>query len=229
MKLSCIAIEDEPLALKRLQGFIQKVPFLDLLAVFENGLDALGYLSNSRPEVIFLDIEMDELSGISLLESLSYRPKVVLVTAYDHYAIRGFDLQVTDYLLKPYTFERFLQAVNLLSVPSLPLTDVRSIFIKTETRLEKVNLEDILYIEGKRDYRCIHFADKKMLTLETFIELDKQLPGDRFCRVHKSYMVAIEHIRSVERDRIVIGQDFIPISHTYKQQFYNHIKKIRTQ
>src|SRR3569623_3117106 len=119
--LTCVAIEDEPLALKRLQEFINKISFLNLLKTFDNSLDALGYISGHKPEVIFLDIQMDELSGIQLLDSLNYRPQVVLITAFDSYAIKGFELQVTDYLLKPYTFERFLQAANRLDQTKIEL------------------------------------------------------------------------------------------------------------
>ena len=224
--LKCIALEDEPLALKRLQEFIRKVPFLDFMEGFDNSLKALAYLTVQQPPVVFLDIQMDELTGIQLIESLNYRPQVILTTAFDHYALKGFELQVTDYLLKPYTFARFLQAVNRLDQPvSAGITLPDYLFVKTGSRLEKVGLDEIRYIEGMRDQRCIYLVDKKIMTSETFGELEKQLPASNFCRVHKSFIVGLRHIRSVERDRMVIGQGIIPISDTYKQRFYERIKR----
>jgi len=224
--LKCIAVDDEPLALKRLQEFIGKIPFLDLQAGFDNSLLALAYLSKQQPPVVFLDIQMDELTGIQLLESLNYAPQVILTTAFEDYALKGFDLRVTDYLLKPYSFTRFLQAVNRLD-QTLSITSQGYLFVKTGSRLEKIDLTEVRYIEGMRDQRCIYLSDKKVMTPETFGELQKQLPTSHFCRVHKSYIVGIQHIRSVERDRLIIGQELIPISDTYKQEFYERIKKTR--
>lgn len=224
--LKCIAVDDEPLALKRLQEFIRKVPFLDLQAGFDNSLQALAYLTTHQPPVVFLDIQMDELTGIQLLESLNYRPQVILTTAFEIYALKGFELQVTDYLLKPYSFSRFLQAVNRLEQTQDTVIS-GYLFIKTGSRLEKIDLSEIRYIEGMRDQRCIYLADKKVMTPETFGDLEKQLPVNHFCRVHKSFIVGLQHVRSVERDRIIIGQELIPVSETYKQQFYERIKKPR--
>ena len=223
--LTCIAVEDEPLALKRLKEYIGKIPYLELIAIFDNSLEALTFIHSHRPDVLFLDIQMDELSGIALMESLNYRPQVVFITAFDHYAIQGFQLQATDYLLKPFTLERFLQAAGRLHQPDKPERNIKDVlFLKTESRLEKVNLGDILYIEGIRDYRCLHLENGRLLTPETFEFLEKQLPQNQFCRVHKSYIVAILKIRLIERDRIVIGKEMIPISKTYKEKFYRLIK-----
>lgn len=228
MTINCILIEDEPLALERVKEFVGKVPFLTLLQSFDNGIEALAFLKKEKVDLILLDIEMDELSGIELLELLPDKPQVILTTAYEQYALKGFELSVVDYLLKPYTFGRFLQAVSKVQIKQQDVTEKyitpSYIFIKTAHHLEKVYLEDILFIEGMRDYRCLHLATKKVLTLETFTDLEQRLPSQRFCRVHKSYLVAVSKIQSIERDRIKLDKEIIPISHTYKAHFYTLIK-----
>jgi two-component system, LytTR family, response regulator len=225
MIISCIIIEDEPLAMERAKEFVQKVSFLKLLNTFDNGLEAISYLKTESVDLIFLDIQMDEFSGIHLLESLNHRPAVIIISAFNEYAVKGFELNVTDYLLKPYTFERFMQAV-LKVYDGIKFTKkdfLDFIFIKTEYRLEKVFLEQILFIEGMRDYRQIHTTEKKIMTLETFRDLELKLPSNQFVRVHKSYLVSLNKIESIERDRIKIQKDLIPISETFRENFYSSI------
>ncbi|MES2780701.1 MAG: LytTR family DNA-binding domain-containing protein [Bacteroidota bacterium] len=225
-KYSCIIIEDEPLALERTKGFVQKTPFLQLNGTFENALDGLAYLKSNKVDLIFLDINMDELSGIEFLESTKIESKVIITTAYQEYALKGYELNVTDYLLKPFTFDRFLKAVGKLQetgTQSIPVAAPEYIFIKTENRLEKINLSEILYIEGMGDYRRIHTINKKIMTLQNFSELEGMIPASSICRVHKSYMVSIHKIESIERNRIKIVNQIIPISETYKAQFYQVI------
>jgi two-component system LytT family response regulator len=225
--MNCIIVEDEPLALERIKDYVNKVPFLNLMACFDNGIEAIGYLKANQVTLLFLDIQMDGFTGIQLLEALHTRPEVIITTAFDQYALKGFDLNVCDYLLKPFTFARFMQAVNkvqekLASVTSQPTKSF--IFVKTEYRLEKLNLDELLFIEGMRDYRRIHMADKRVMTLQTFSDLQLELPSNRFSRVHKSYIVALDKIESIERDRIKIKEEIIPISETYKEQFYRLIR-----
>jgi two-component system LytT family response regulator len=222
MQINCIIIEDEPLAQERLKGYIQKLSHLRLLAVFDNGLEALSFLQTRPVDLIFLDINMGDFSGIQLLESIRPDGQVVISTAYHEYALKGFDLNVTDYLLKPYTFERWLQAIdkvrsNKVKGPATPAANF--IFVKTEYRLEKLQLDELLYIEGMRDYRRIFTLTKQILTLETFGELEQRLPPGIACRVHKSFMVALDKIDSVERDLIRLGKTEIPVSETYRKQF----------
>lgn len=225
MIINCIIIEDEPLAKEKLEEYVNKVSYLELKESFTSGLDALQFLKDNTIELIFLDVQMDELSGIQLLESLNKHPKVIMTTAFEEYAIKGFELNVTDYLLKPYTFERFLQAVDRVhNELSKEKVSTDSIFVKTEYRLERVCFENILFIEGMRDYRRIHLIDKKIMTLQTFTEFEIQLPK-QFCRVHKSYIVSLDKIESVERDRIKIGKELIPISETYRKGFYDRIRQ----
>ena len=223
MKINCIIVEDEPLALERVKGFVLKLPFLNLLSAFDNAFDALNFLKSNAVDLLFLDINMDEFSGIQLLETSSITSQVIITTAYHEYALKGFDLKVTDYLLKPYTFERFVQAVdrvqNNISKKETAI-DKKFIFVKTEYRLEKILLNEILFIEGMRDYRRIHCIDKKIMTLQTFTDFEKEIPQTIICRVHKSFMVSLDKIESVERDRIKIKDQHIPISETYKQTFY---------
>jgi DNA-binding LytR/AlgR family response regulator len=221
-KYTCIIIEDEPLALEKTKDFVNKVPFLHLSATFDNALNGLTYLNNNKVDVLFLDINMDELSGIELLESSKISSQVIITTAYQEYALKGYELHITDYLLKPFTFNRFLQAVNKaqenLSQRSTE-KQLDFIFVKTENRLEKIMINDILYIEGMRDYLRIHCVDKKIMTLQSFSELEQLIPSHLVCRVHKSYMVAINKIESIERSRIKIADQLIPVSETYKEAF----------
>jgi two-component system LytT family response regulator len=227
MTINCLIIEDEPLAMERLKSFVLKVPFLNLMACFDNGIEAISFIKANKTDLLFLDIQMDGFTGIQLLESLQKRPEVIITTAFDQYALKGFDLNVTDYLLKPFTFDRFMQAVTRVA-DRLMTADTKTekdiLFVKTEYRLEKINLDDILYIEGMRDYRCIHLTDKNIMTLQTFSDLEQQLPAAKFCRVHKSFMVAINKIQNIERDRIRIGSELIPVSDTFKDGFYRMIK-----
>jgi two-component system, LytTR family, response regulator len=223
VKINCIIIEDEPLASEQLAYFISKVPFLILIKSFASGIDALGYLKSEKTDLIFLDIQMDELTGIQLLESLVIHPKVILTTAFEEYAIKGFDMKVSDYLLKPYTFDRFLQSVNkVYDELNLEINRSDSFFVKTEHRLERISFDKILYIEGMRDYRRIFLSDKSIMTLQNFTELEQILPNS-FCRVHNSFIVSIDKIESIERDRIKVGNKLIPISDKYKNNFYKKI------
>ena len=227
---TCIIIEDEPLALQRTKGFVDKIPFLNLIGTFEDSLSGLAFLQSNKVDLLFLDINMDELSGIELLESSKITCQVIITTAYQEYALKGYEINVTDYLLKPFTFDRFLKAVNKAQenlkqiAPTVPANSSAAfIFVKTENRLEKINIGDILYIEGMRDYRRIHTVEKRIMTLQNFSELEQILPPNLVCRVHKSFMVGINKIESIERSRIKIADQLIPISETYKEQFFQII------
>ncbi len=226
MNLNCIIVEDEPLALERTKEFVLKLPFLNLLSTFDNAIEALSFLKANKVHLLFLDINMDGLSGIELLESSTIDSQVIITTAYPEYALKGFDLQVSDYLLKPYTFERFVQAVdkaqsNLLRNGNS--NEKKFFFVKTEYRLEKIFFNEVLYIEGKKDYRKIHTTHKQIMTLQTFNDFEKEISPSLVCRVHKSFMVSLDKIESIERDRIKIRDILIPISDTYKEMFYQLI------
>ncbi|MEM6628041.1 MAG: response regulator transcription factor [Bacteroidota bacterium] len=225
-KHTCIIIEDEPLAMERTRGFVQRVPYLELKATFENSLEGLSFLNSQPVDILFLDINMDELSGIELLESIHIPSEVIFTTAYEKYALKGFDLNITDYLLKPFTFQRFLRAVSKAQENLAKYThgsETEFIFVKTENRLEKITVSHILFIEGMRDYRRIHTHDKRVMTLQTFTELEQMLPSSQVCRVHKSFMVGLQQIESIERGRILIDKQRIPISNTYRETFFAQI------
>lgn len=224
---TCIIIEDEPLALEKTKDFVSKVPFLNLSATFDNALTGLAFLNNNKVDILFLDINMDELTGIELLQSSKISSQVIITTAYQEYALKGYELQITDYLLKPFSFNRFLQAVNKAQ-ENLTRRNIDAppdfIFVKTENRLEKIMLNDIVYIEGMRDYLKIHTVNKKLMTLQNFSELEKMIPSNIVCRVHKSFMVALNKIESIERSRIKIADQLIPVSETYRELFFQLIK-----
>ena len=227
MQINCIAIDDEPLALSKLEGFISKVPELRLVRTFDDPVEAIGWLKENGTDLIFLDIQMEQLTGIQFLEVIEPSSKVILTTAYDQYAIKGFELNVTDYLLKPFSFQRFLQAVNkameYFSTKKISEND-RFIFVKTEYRLERIDIDDILYIEGMKDYLRIICTGKKVMTLQSFAKIEECLPDKKFCRVHKSYIVAIDKIKSIERGVIIIADQRIPVSNTYKDNLFSKIK-----
>lgn len=233
MQISCIAIDDEPLALSKLEGFILKVSGLNLIKTFDNPVDAAGWLSENNADLIFLDIQMEQLTGIQFLESFKSTSRVILTTAYDQYALKGFELNVTDYLLKPYSFQRFIQAVNKVldyysqkSDPNQSGNETDTyIFVKTEYRLERVDIDDILYIEGMKDYLRIICTQKKIMTLQSFAKIEESLPVKKFCRVHKSFIVALDKIRSVERGVILIDDKRIPVSNTYRDLFFSRIRQ----
>jgi two-component system, LytTR family, response regulator len=173
-------------------------------------------------QLLFLDVNLGGMSGLELLETSAVAGQVILTTAHPQHAQRAYDLKVADYLLKPFSFARFVQAVDeaqqRLARSAAPARD--HFFIKTELRLERVRFDDLVYIEGDSDYRCIHTRLKDIMTLATFGELEQRIPREVACRVHKSYMVALDKIESIERDRITIGDAEIPISASYRERFY---------
>ena len=229
MKIDCIIVEDEPLALERTKEYVLKLPFLNLVSTFDNAIDALVFLKTNKVDLIFLDINLGDFSGIQLLETSTIKSQVIITTAYEEYALKGFDLKVTDYLLKPFTFERFIQAVDraqsTMPGKQISTTPAKFVFVKDGNRLEKVFLREIIYIEGVRDYRRIHTINKQIMTLQTFADFEQQIPSDIICRVHKSYMVALDKIDSIEKEKIRIKDIVIPISETYKAKFFSLINQ----
>lgn len=226
MTYRCVTVDDEPLALEKINGFVEQLPQLKLEASFDNARDALSYLAGHPVDILFLDIQMDRLTGLDLLAALPEKPQVILTTAYSEYALKGYELEVTDYILKPFSFERFARATNLAirrleEKSSTPSNEF--IFVKTDYRLVKIKLNDILFIEGMRDFRCIVTTSGKILTQQTFSSFGDQLPATAFARIHKSYMVAIAKIESIEKHRVKIGKELLPVSESYREQFYKLI------
>jgi two-component system LytT family response regulator len=221
--MSCIIVDDEPLARDILEDFIGKVPFLMLKASCKNGFEALKVLQKEKTDLIFLDIQMPDLNGIQLYESLSSKPLVIFTTAYSNYAVTGFDLEAVDYLVKPFAFERFLKAVNRAyeqfqaSRPAASGEIRDFMFVKDGTKIVKVNYADILYIEGMKDYVKIVLQDKKMvLTLMSMQHMMEKLPAEKFIRIHRSYIIPLSKIEEVEKNRVVIGGKHLPVGNSYK-------------
>ena len=239
MQIKCIAIDDEPLAIDIIKAYCAKVPFLNLLGTFSNAIDTLEYLRHNTVDLMFLDIQMEELTGIQLLNSLKNKPLVIFTTAYDQYALQGFDLDVLDYLLKPIPFERFVKAANkaleqmqkgkgALSENQERTTVSNTnafFFVKTETRIEKVNASEVLYVEGMGDYWRIVTKTRRIMTLMNAKGIEEILHEPGFCRVHKSFFVALDKIEFVERKQIKIGEIMIPVSDTYQKNFFELIEK----
>jgi DNA-binding LytR/AlgR family response regulator len=233
--MNCIIVDDEPLALDLLEDFIGRIPFLNLLAICKNGFEAATAIRNNKVDLIFLDIQMPDITGIQLFQSLTLKPQVIFTTAYHEYAIEGFNLDATDYLLKPFSFERFLKSVNkaydLFQLKTKngiadPSAQEKSyIFLKEGTSTVKVILSDILYLESLKDYIKIHTPQKTFITLMPLKTMAEKLPHDKFMRVHRSYIIAFSKIDSIQRNRIVIGENWIPIGEQYKEAFFKSIEK----
>jgi two-component system LytT family response regulator len=223
MRIDCLIVDDEPLAVEKIREFVQKVPYLNLLAAFHSGTEAFGFLKENKVDLIFVDIEMDELSGLELIESLSAVPYAIVTTAYERYAVKGYELNVADYLLKPIRFDRFLRAVEKVynACRKEDNSQREYIFIQSEYKNVKISIRDILYVEGLHDYRGIVTESARILTLQSFQDLEAVLPGDKLVRVHKSFIVAIDKIQFIERNRIRIKDKLIPLSETYKERFFS--------
>jgi two-component system, LytTR family, response regulator len=239
MKIRCVVVDDEPLAVEKLTGYIQRVHMLELVGTFEGALEAMEFLRSRPADLIFLDIQMEKLSGIQFLEIMKNRPRVVITSAYDRYALKGYELDISDYLLKPISFDRFVKAVNkvaaeMLSEPESPGTQAHTeehpaendfIFVKADYQMQKVNLSDILFIEGMKDYLRIHLPSSRIMTLMSFTRMEKALPPDRFRRIHKSFIIPVEKIDQVERTVVMIGPHKIPIGNKYRKEFFDYLEK----
>ncbi len=236
-KLTCYIIDDEPLAREILEAYIAKVPFLQLKGSFMSPLEAAGPMKDDKPDLLFLDINMPDLDGLSFIPMLNPKPMIILTTAYDHHAIKAFELEVKDYLLKPFSFERFYKSVLRLSQEqsAKPPTEKSEInteqtngneymFLKVGHRIQKVAAVDILFVEGMKDYLGIHTREEKIMTLMSFAKLEELLPSQNFVRVHRSFLVAINKIDHIEKNRIRIGDHMIPISDTYADAFFKILR-----
>jgi two-component system, LytTR family, response regulator len=232
--LNCLIVDDEPLARNLISEYVSKIPYLKLITTCSNALAAMEVLRTEQIDVLFLDIQMPELTGISLLKTLQKKPLVVLTTAYSQYALEGYELDVVDYLLKPITFERFLKAVDKINnrVSTQPVEIVKTeapsessyVFVKDGTRLVKVFISEILYVEGLKDYVTIHTKTQKVITLQRLKALEEILPADKFMRIHHSYIIALHAIDSVQKGEVKIGNTLIPISESYKKAFKDYVE-----
>jgi two-component system LytT family response regulator len=232
MKIRCIAIDDEPLALKQIGGYIRKTPFLELVSLCNNALDAMAFMENGQVDLVFVDISMPDLSGIDFVKSLQEKPLVVFTTAYSEYAVEGFRVDATDYLLKPIGYKDFLTAANKVKTRfellnkgvsgNVTLQDKPDhLFVKSGYKLIRIELSDIKYIESMHEYVRLHMINEKpVMTLASMKSIEEQLPPEKFLRVHRSFIVNKDRIRMIERNRIIFDNNvYIPVSDQYKARF----------
>ena len=229
--MRCIAVDDESLALDLLEDNIRKVPFLTLVKCCKNAFEAHEVVMKENIDLMFLDIQMPGISGVQFLQSISNPPLVIFITAYEQFAIQGFNLDVVDYLLKPVSFDRFLKAANKAhelftlksSVPSNASSEY--LFVNSEYNLVKINIRDIIYIEGLKDYIKIFItnATRPIITRLSMKSIEEKLPADRYVRVHKSFIISIDKIISIRKGKISINNVHVPISEHYKENLYRFI------
>jgi DNA-binding LytR/AlgR family response regulator len=221
-KLSCIIVDDEPVARKILHEFVEQIPFMDLQGKFENATKAEAFLKNNAIDIIFLDIEMPKVSGLQFLQKLDVDSMVILTTAFPQYALEGYELDIIDYLLKPFAFSRFLKAVHKAKDYYQMKTRTGSallpsyIFIKSEKRIEKIDLNDILYAESVGNYVSVYTDSKKIIAYLTMKSLESQLPSDDFIKIHQSYLVNCSKIEAIEGNEIKVRGRTLQISRGYR-------------
>lgn len=235
--MKCVIIDDEPLAVDLLKEFVSKVDTLELVNTFTNAIDAISIINQSNIDLIFLDIEMPHFSGIDFINAIEKKPLIIFTTAYSDYAVEGFNLGAVDYLVKPIPFHRFLKAVvraqqifaplNLPQnnpVVAIPEIEPDFMFVRAEYENVKLNFSDILFIEGLKDYVKIYTTDNKyILTLLSLIKLENLLSTKGFSRIHRSYIINIKHVKSIQKNKVIIADKRIPISESYKTSFFEKI------
>jgi two-component system, LytTR family, response regulator len=233
--IQCIAIDDEPLALKQMAGYIEKTPFLELVGQFESALQAISWLQENQVELMFLDINMPDLSGMDFVKSMKNPPGVIFTTAYSEYALEGFRVDAIDYLLKPIGYTDFLKAAEKAlerigkreEAASQVESDDNYLFVKSEYKILRINMSEITYIEGMREYVRIHIENQRpVMALMSMKKMEAFLPKHRFMRVHRSYIVNLNKVNTVERMRILFDPDIrIPVSEQYKEAFQDFLDK----
>lgn len=233
--ITVVAIDDEPLALELIVDYITKTPDLKLSGKFENPVEAARFINNNTVDLVFTDVQMPGLTGIEFTRSMIDGPVIIFTTAFEKYALQGFRLDIADYLLKPFTYEEFLTSVNkaermLKTAKSSGegiLSNNEFLFLKSDYKVKRINFNDILYIEGLKEYVkvYIHSASNPILSLCSLKSLEIKLPVDRFMRVHRSFIVNLEKIETIERSRIVFGKKYIPVGDQYKEKFQGFLDK----
>ena len=238
MILNCWIVDDEPLAVSLLESYVNKVPFLKLTGKYSNALSAMQNIANEKVDVLFLDIQMPEVNGMDFAHTISIHTRVIFTTAFSEYAVEGYRVNALDYLLKPFSFEEFVvaakKAYNWFEIiKQKPIPELEKerekvgIFVKSEYKYLHIIYDDIIYIEGLKDYVKIYTLDsiKPILSLMSLKQLEEDLPYGKFARVHRSYIINVDKISSINKNRIVINKKQIPIGETYKKQFMNLIAK----
>lgn len=244
MTIRCIAVDDEPLALDIIESYVSKLPYLKLVQTCSSATEAMQVLQQEQVDLMFLDIEMPELTGIQFLNILKHQPLIIFTTAYPDYALEGFNQDAVDYLLKPIPYDRFLKAVTkaqerlqrngkpqelTVAAAAPQATEHEFMFVKADYKTVRVDFKDILWIEGLKDYIIIQTRDQKIITLLSMNKAMEKLPESRFMRVHRSFIVALQKIDSIEKGRIRIGNKEIPIGEVYKDQFLHWVEENNIQ
>lgn len=239
MKIRCIAVDDEPLALVKMRNYIERIPYLELVADFDNAIETMNFLRKESVDLLFLDIQMEELTGIQLLEIMKDRPMVIMTTAYDEYALKGYEMDVLDYLLKPIDFSRFQLACERAKqqyqlrqknndTPKPPTheeqihTDI--IMVRSEYKMVKIRLDEIYYIAGMKDYSRLYCEDRRIMTMQTIGKMEEALPHPRFFRIHKSYIIALDKLEAFGKNHVQIMGEEIPIGSMYKHAFLEYLE-----
>jgi two-component system, LytTR family, response regulator len=221
----CLAIDDEPLALSLLADYIQRDARLQLIDVLTNPLDGIKRVKNGEADLVFLDIQMPQLTGIEFMEQTRNSCRIILTTAYPEFALKGYEYNVVDYLLKPVSFERFSQAISKLPVNHSKAETADFFFVKSGYKFCRINYSDIIYLESLRDYVAIHLINgPKILSQERLSHFEKTLPSNRFTRIHKSYIVSIEKIIAIEKMQVSVGDTQLPVGDTYKEEFMSRVR-----
>jgi DNA-binding LytR/AlgR family response regulator len=231
--IKCLIIDDEPLAGQLLAAYAERSPDLEVAGTFSNPIEALHFLGENEVDLLFLDIQMPELTGIQLMKITKGKYEVILTTAYQEYAIESYDFDVADYLLKPISLDRFLLAVEKVKAKMVPkqaeagqapvANNKTFLFVKSGHRTVRIDYKDILRLESMSNYVTIHTPEEKIMTLENMGALVEALPADRFVRTHRSHTVALDKIDFIERNRVVIGGEYIPVSDGYKEDFWKMV------
>lgn len=241
MKITCLIIDDEPLARNLLREYAGKVPYLEVKGTCASAIEAMEVLRREPVDLLLLDIQMPDITGTAFVKTLQRKPLVIFTTAYSEYALEGYELDAVDYLLKPITFERFLRAIEKASQRLLqesphsgePIAGDESassfMFVKDGTKLVKVRWNDIQYIEGLKDYVTIHTRDQKIVTLQRLKTLEEQLPPEKFMRIHNSYIVALDAIDVVHKNEVQVGKALLPVSDSYRKAFREFVARRQVQ
>ncbi|MEO6541701.1 MAG: response regulator transcription factor [Ferruginibacter sp.] len=235
--MNCIIIDDEPHAIDVLKRYVEQTPYLNLRQTFRNPLKAMGYLQEENIDLVFLDINMPNLSGMQFVRSLEKKPLIIFTTAYSEYAVESYELNAADYLVKPIEFDRFIKAVNkarelfqLKDKPQNPIkadtleTDTSFVLLKSGALTHKVNINDILFIEKEENYLAFQTTDKKILVRANMTEVFDHVPASQFCRIHKSFVVALKHIQTIEVHQVSVGRYKIPIGASYREELTRNIR-----
>ncbi|WP_277013629.1 LytR/AlgR family response regulator transcription factor [Flavobacterium lindanitolerans] len=235
--IRCAILDDEPMAVALLSKYVEKISSFELVKATTNPFEILELIAQTTIDVLFIDIQMPELTGIQMMEMLGNKTKFVITSAYSEYALKGYEHNVVDYLLKPISFDRFYKCIQKIeslaqekpapTVEIVPKTEEKPdefLFIKTDGKLVKINLNDLLLVEGLKDYLYLHLKNEKLIVLDTLKDFEAKLPASDFMRVHKSYIIRLDQIETIERNRVFIQKNIVPIGETYKIKFQDWVK-----